>query len=142
MKESDKETGIIEANRLFYEAIESRDIKAMERIWLNSERVKCVHPGWPQLKGWSNVKESWERIFASGELVSIEIKDVFTDVQGDTGWVNCVEKMIHNVDGEYIVTMAQATNIFELVDSNWVVVLHHASPMPVPRSEISSEKVQ
>ena len=138
--EEDKD--VVELNEKFYNALEQGDMSLMEDIWLNDEEIKCVHPGWPLLTGWNEIKQSWERIFESGELSGVEVNDTFVEVNESSAWVNCIEKLSHVVGGQVIVTMAQTTNIFEKRDDRWFMVLHHASPMPVPRSESSSETLQ
>src|SRR5206468_1148625 len=48
-----------EANARFYRAFEALDLAEMEKVWAHGEHVKCVHPGWPLLAGWANVRASW-----------------------------------------------------------------------------------
>ena len=50
------------ANQAFYVAHEARDLAAMQAVWEHSDRVVCTHPGWPILRGWAAVEESWRRI--------------------------------------------------------------------------------
>lgn len=133
---------LVELNNKFYRALETGDISLMEDVWLTDDNVKCVHPGWPLITGWDEIKESWEKIFDSGEVSDVEINDTFVEVSDSSAWINCIEKLSHVIGGQVIITMAQTTNIFELRDSRWYMVLHHASPMPVPRSENSSETLQ
>lgn len=137
-----KQEQIIEINDLFYKAFQASDLDLMEKVWINTEEVKCVHPGWPLISGWNDVKESWKRIFETNQVKDIVITDFFSDIQESTAWVNCVERINHEVGGNIVITMAQTTNIFEFDNSVWRMVLHHASPMPVPMSEFSSETVQ
>ena len=122
-------------NEKFYLALSTSNIDLMEDVWLKTSDAKCVHPGWPILYGWENIKSSWEKIFKSGALADIEISKVYADVNGNSAWVNCIEKMSYVVGEQIVLTMAQTTNIFELEEDTWLMVLHHASPMPVPRSE-------
>ena len=53
---------VLAANAAFYDAFEQRSMEAMRTVWDHSERVVCVHPGWPILRGWPDVEESWRRI--------------------------------------------------------------------------------
>jgi ketosteroid isomerase-like protein len=133
---------LIELNEKFYRALEKGDMSLMEDIWLVDNNVKCIHPGWPLITGWDEIKESWEKIFEAGELSSVEIDDTFVEVGEKAAWVNCIEKLSHTIGEQVVITMAQTTNIFEKRDSRWYLVLHHASPMPVPRSENLSETLQ
>lgn len=140
MTESEKD--VYGLNEKFYKALDNGDIGLMGDIWLKDDTVKCIHPGWPLIRGWNDIKESWEKIFESGQLGSVEISDTFADVNEEIAWLNCIEKLNHVIGGQVVITMAQTTNIFEKRDSRWYLVLHHASPMPVPRSEMSSETLQ
>ena len=59
------------ANQRFYDAFSDLDIAGMDRVWENSERAMCVHPGWSPLVGWESVRMSWERIFQNLSLIHI-----------------------------------------------------------------------
>ena len=142
LKMEEFEGKLIELNNRFYRALEEGDITIMEEVWLTDENAKCVHPGWPLLKGWSEIKESWERIFDSGELSDVKISDTFVEISENAAMINCVEKLSHYIGGQTVITMAQTTNIFEMIDSRWYMVLHHASPIPVPRAENYSDTLQ
>lgn len=133
---------VYETNKKFYEALNKSDLSVMEQIWANDSSSKCIHPGWPMLKGWESIKESWRDIFESGGLNQVVVSEVFVDVIGRSAWVNCIEKIDYLIDDKLIVTMAQSTNIFELIDGEWKMVLHHASPMPPPRSEVTEHTLQ
>lgn len=43
------------ANQAFYDAHEACDLEAVSVVWEHSDRVVCVHPGWPILRGWEIV---------------------------------------------------------------------------------------
>ena len=103
---------------------------------------RFYHPGWPIIFGWEKIRESWRTIFSSGGLADIEISKVYIDVDGNSAWLNCNERISYLIEDQVIITMAQTTNIFELDDQKWRMVLHHASPMPIPQSEVSTETIQ
>ena len=63
-------------------------------------------------------------------------------MRGNSAWLNCVERAAYSIDDRRVVVLAQATNIFELADGEWKMVLHHASLMPIPRKEIDYENLQ
>ena len=129
-------------NHTFYEALNNANIDLMEEVWIKDDSAKCVHPGWSMLKGWKDIRDSWVKIFEGDTLAQVEISDIFIDINGKSAWLNCVERMNYVIDNQIVITLAQTTNIFELKDSKWCIVLHHASPMPVPRSEITTETIQ
>ena len=129
-------------NERFYEAISTANLSLMEDLWVKTDEAKCVHPGWPIIFGWEKIRESWRTIFSSGGLADIEVSKVYIDVNGSSAWLNCNERISYVIDDQVIITMAQTTNIFELKDQQWLMVLHHASPMPIPQSEVSTETIQ
>ena len=135
MSIEETQSEIRKINQKFYEALTTADISLMDEIWIQGDNVQCVHPGWPLLLGWKEVRESWENIFQSGGLTDIEISNIFIDVVDDTAWLNCTEKLSYMIGEQAVITLAQTTNIFELTGSTWKMVLHHASPMPMPPTE-------
>ncbi len=130
-------------NKRFYEAIRTANLSMMEDLWAKTSDVKCIHPGWPIIRGWEQIRESWQTIFDTGGFASIEISNVYIDVNDDgSAWLNCTEKISYIIKNRMIITVAQTTNIFESKEEQWNIVLHHSSPMPIPRSEFSTETIQ
>jgi ketosteroid isomerase-like protein len=125
---------VLRINEKFYQALENGKLDLMEEIWLKDERAKCVHPGWPMLWGWEAIRQSWKNIFDSGVPIKVQISNVATEVSGDLAWVTCIEHVSYVIRDQIQINMAQATNIFENQGSRWLMVHHHASPMPVPKT--------
>jgi ketosteroid isomerase-like protein len=123
----DQEAAILQANERFYEAFEQLDIEAMSAVWLHSDRARCIHPGWRTLCGWPAIKESWMAIFSNTEEIKFTITDVMVNPSDRMAWVSCVENIIDSSDAIPIVSAIEATNIFEQVGSEWLMVQHHAS---------------
>jgi ketosteroid isomerase-like protein len=116
---------VLAANQAFYDAHEQRDITAMRNVWEHSDRVVCVHPGWPILRTWRIVEESWKRIFEGpGRNQFIITNDVVADL-GDLAWITLDENL---VQGASTGTVA-ATNVFARTDAGWRMILHHGSPV-------------
>jgi ketosteroid isomerase-like protein len=110
-------------NQAFYDAHEGRDLGAMSAVWEHSDRVSCIHPGWPILRGWELVEESWRRIFGGGGRNQFILTNQSIEVHGDTAWVNLDENL---VDAGRTGTVA-ATNLFVRTDGVWRLVVHHGS---------------
>ena len=119
---------VVEANLRFYQAFSTLDIAEMEKVWENSDRVLCVHPGWNLLVGWEPVMKSWEGIFSNSTLMHFNITDAEAEVEGNCGWVSCVENITSVIDGKASNFSIQATNVFVQSDDGWRIVHHHASP--------------
>ncbi|MCU1398140.1 MAG: uncharacterized protein JWN62_1249 [Acidimicrobiales bacterium] len=116
---------VLECNQAFYDAHEARDLAAMGAVWEHSERSCCIHPGWPILRGWPLVEESWRRIFAGVGRNQFIITNEAVVVEGDVAWVSLDENL---VDGSVGGTIA-ATNVFIRTGGVWKMVLHQGSPV-------------
>jgi ketosteroid isomerase-like protein len=122
-----EQAAIEAANARFYRAFETLDIEAMDRVWAHGEHVKCVHPGWPLLVGWSAVRASWETIFANTAEMSFTLSNVEVVAGAGLAWVTCTENILSEVRGRVTVTSVLATNVFERDAQDWRLVHHHAS---------------
>jgi len=116
---------VLAANRAFYDAHETRDLDAMTAVWDHGPAAVCIHPGWPILRGWPLIEESWRRIFEGpGRNQFILTNDVVATF-GDVAWVTLDENL---VDRSATGTVA-ATNAFVHTAEGWRLVLHHGSPV-------------
>ena len=53
----------------------------MAAVWEHGDRVVCVHPGWPILRGGPVVEESWRRIFdGPGRNQHVNLANALTGV--------------------------------------------------------------
>lgn len=130
------EEEVLAANHRFYAALEKLDPEAMDAVWLHADWVSCVHPGWELLRGWEEVRESWQRIFENTRRMKIAVSDVSLRVEEPLAWVNCVEQVTSSFETGFSTAWVQATNIFVRRGGDWLLVLHHASP--IPREEEST----
>jgi ketosteroid isomerase-like protein len=130
----DERQAVTAANEAFYRAFETLEIREMEKVWLRASHIKCVHPGWPLLRGWGPIMTSWERIFANTFGMRFTLSDVHVEVSGSLGWVVLIENLesrgYEGVARSEILT----TNLFEKRDGQWFIVHHHASPILAPSS--------
>ena len=115
---------IVAVNRAFYDAHEGRDLLAMQAVWEHSDRVVCIHPGWPILRGWDAVEASWERILAGPGRNQFIITNEIVQVADDVAWVTCDENLVAPGGTGTIA----ATNIFVRdAGDRWLLVSHHGS---------------
>ncbi len=125
------ETAAAAANLAFYQALEARNLAIMERVWLHDESASCVHPGWHRLDGWSEIRRSWENIFANSRPWTVACEDIRISVAGNLAWVTCVEVITpFGGDEEVDAARMQATNVFGRVNGEWRMLHHHASASP------------
>ena len=132
---------MLEANRAFYAAFEARDLEAMGQVWECSDRAIVIHPGWPALRSWPAVAESWRRIFENTPYIQFFLTDEAVVVAGDAAWVTLYENILQEVPGVRGVpgdegrqqtlgdARVAATNVFVLRDGAWRMVVHHGSPV-------------
>lgn len=121
-------TRVEEANYAFYEAFSGRDIEKMDRLWSHTPYARCIHPGWDPVVGWHDIRQSWVDIFRTMHQIDFELADVHVEVNESTAWVNLVS-FAHVVteDGEEFDTSVIGTTVFERIEDEWLIVLHHAS---------------
>lgn len=119
-----------EANEAFFDAYRGLDVEAMDAVWLPSAHVRCVHPNWELVVGWTDIRSSWEELFESLEDVELQLEDVHVEVAGRVAWVNqLVYVTLQTADGDVVSGTSIATNLFEHWDGRWRLVLHHASAL-------------
>ncbi len=128
---------VLEANQAFYAAHEQRDLAAMASVWEQSATVACIHPGWPIVRGWPAVQETWRRIFSGPGRSQFILTNVMGSVRGVTAWVTLDENLM---DRSNTGTIA-ATNVFVRTQHGWKLTLHHGSPVASrsPKSPIDSD---
>lgn len=123
--ESDAHATVLAANQRFYDAHEGRNYQAMEAICEQSDRAVCIHPGWPILRGWTAVGDSWQRILSGPGRNQFILTNESVSIIGDVAWVTLDENL---VQGGSTGTVA-ATNMFARHGDQWLLVLHHGSPV-------------
>lgn len=116
---------VLAVNDTFYAAHEERDLDAMRAVWDHAERVVCVHPGWPILRGWPAVEESWRRIFDGAGRNQFILTNQSVDVGEDLAWVTLEENLVDRGETHAIA----ATNVFGRTVDGWRMVAHHGSPV-------------
>ena len=126
-----------DAETAFYEAFERRDLAAMMTVWAESDDVVCVHPRGVRLTGFDAVRESWAQIFAGGGgAMRVRATEV-RRFDGNSVAVHTLVEIL-GAPGATAPGATQsvcATNVFELTDGGWRMVLHHATPMAEPERE-------
>lgn len=117
--------GVLAANQAFYDAHEHRDIAAMGRVWEHADRTVCIHPGWPILRGWPAIEQSWRQIFAGPGRNQFILTNIEVSLDGPVAWVTLDENLVS--DGA--TGTVAATNLFARSGGEWRLVVHHGSPV-------------
>ncbi|MEX1000167.1 MAG: nuclear transport factor 2 family protein [Thermodesulfobacteriota bacterium] len=122
---------VLEVNTLFYKALGTRDLELMGTVFVHDDRAGCMHPGWVMLKGWEAIRQSWENVFDPRDQLEIKLHNLTVELEGDAAWVTCIQELIY-INREPVMTnVSVSTNIFEKNGSQWKMVIHQASPMPI-----------
>ena len=130
---------VVKTNQRFYDALGTRDLALMETVWVKDVRAGCVHPGWIMLRGWEAIRQSWENVFDPEDQADIKLSDISVEIRGDVAWVTCIQQMVYMKRDPIMISIAQSTNIFERHGTAWLMVIHHASPIPVANYEVTEE---
>ena len=138
----DNKAAVQTANTDFYKAIEAGAIERMDALWSHTDEVQCVHPGWDLLIGWARVRESWERIFESEQHMHIQPSEVRVSAWDNFAWVTCIENITVFQDNSFDTIQAAATNLFVRNGEKWLLVHHHASPIPMIVPDSASDTIQ
>ena len=139
---SEDRISVEQANTAFYRALESSLIERMDEVWAHDLWVRCVHPGWDMLTGWLQVRESWIMIFEGGQKMRASPSDVSVHLSGNFAWVSCTENITIFNESSFDSAQAVATNLFIRRDGRWLMVHHHASPIPLIVPDNSSDTIQ
>jgi len=111
----------------FYNAFENLSIQRMERLWKHEDNVVCIHPGWDLFTGWLAIRESWITIFSNTEMIKFIITNTKVRVFDNIAVVVCLENIETLVNGEIVRLGVIATNIFEQMENQWLLIHHHGS---------------
>jgi ketosteroid isomerase-like protein len=127
------------ANAELYAAFEAGDVDRMEAVWDDADDVRCVHPGWPLLRGRSHVLRSWSVIMANTNYIQFFLTGIEASVDGDVAIVTCEENILTAVadpDGTLSDSAkVVSTNVFRRRGDGWRLWVHHGSPVIAPTGE-------
>ena len=90
------------------------------------------HPGWSLRTDWPAVRDSWVLIFNNTFSMTFELTDVMAQVAGDMAWVVCVENITTHQSDEPQQAKVLATNLFERIGDEWLLIHHHGSAVMGP----------
>jgi ketosteroid isomerase-like protein len=120
---------VLAVNEAFYRAFEKKDIEALSAACSQGTGSSCVHPGWNMLRGWKEIRNSWERIFKNTAYIEINTDIITVEVRETIAYIVLVENVLQIIDGRRIEAKSMATNVFEFLGGKWYLVHHHGSPI-------------
>ena len=118
-----------DAENAFYEAFERANIALMMAVWSETDNIVCIHPRGPRLTGFDAVRESWLQIFSGGSTLRVRTTEA-RKFAGQALAVHNVIELVAAPGAEGSPTPVFATNIYELTEGGWRMVVHHATPAP------------
>jgi ketosteroid isomerase-like protein len=121
-------TEVLAVNQAFYQAFEKKDLKAMSLVWWQGNSL-CVHPGGNVIKGWEEVRNSWEQIFRHTNYLEIEAELIKAEIGERLAYLLVLETVLQISRGKSLQAQSIATNIFEKMAQKWYLVHHHGSPI-------------
>jgi ketosteroid isomerase-like protein len=117
-----------DAEAAFYQALERADLTAMMAVWAEDEEIVCVHPGGPRHLGFTEVRDSWRRLFLQGPQLRFQLsgEKVFS---GRLLSIHTVYENVTLISNPQSVSAVVATNIYLLTSRGWRMLVHHGSPL-------------
>lgn len=111
-------------------------------VWADDEEVVCVHPGWPRLCGYEQIRENWAQIFRSGERLKFHLSAQVC-VQGMMLSVHSLHENILVAGEPKPRPPVVTTNVYLRTASGWRMVVHHGSsaPQAAPADPEPSSKI-
>ncbi|HYX16726.1 MULTISPECIES: nuclear transport factor 2 family protein [unclassified Nostoc] len=120
---------VLAANAAFYRAFERKDIETMSAVWSQGTGSFCIHPGSNILRGWKEIRTSWEQIFKNTAYIEINTDIIATEITEKIAYVVLRENVFQVVGGRRLEAQSTATNIFQFLGEKWYLVHHHGSPI-------------
>ena len=112
-----------DAEAVYYEAFMHCDKDVMAALWADGN-VICIHPSSGAIVGHDSVSRSWSHIFSNAQRPDITFK-VLKKTVIDGLAVHLVVEEIST--GNTVATQVLATNIYQKLESGWLMIQHHAS---------------
>jgi len=78
---------------------------------------------------------SWERIFQSAFEMKFDLRDEAVTVDGDLAVVLVEEDLTQRGYDGGSLSQVLATNVFQRSGGQWLMILHHGSPIMAPRDD-------
>ncbi|MBD2169039.1 nuclear transport factor 2 family protein [Calothrix membranacea FACHB-236] len=120
---------VLAVNTAFYRAFEKKDIEAMSLVWSQGTGSTCIHPGRDVLRGWKEVKYSWEQIFKNTAYIEVNLDIISTEVTDHIAYVILRENILQVFRAQRLEAQSIATNVFQLLGGKWYIIHHHGSPI-------------
>ena len=111
----------------FYEALNTRDRRKMERNWARTDEAVMDNPVGGIMRGWEEIGAVYAKIFSGLGQYWFEFYDYSFHEAGEIFYVVGRERGEYGA-GETVLKMAIRTSrVFRLIEGEWKQVHHHGS---------------
>jgi ketosteroid isomerase-like protein len=117
----------LQALAQFYKAINERDLARMEQNWDNSPEAAMDNPLGGIKRGWSEIRQTYERLFNTSGTYSFEFWDYTLHRSGDVFWVVGRERGWLTKGSEPMELAIRTTRLFRRANGRWRQIHHHGS---------------
>jgi ketosteroid isomerase-like protein len=123
-----------ELDQKFFDAYNSKDLDGMLALYWNSPDVISLPPGEMMLKGYDNLKSSFEQDFSQGGDYKLEVIEHNNRVEGSVVIGTGLWRFTMNIpDSDPFVIEGRYLDIKAERNGKWVYLADHASvPLPPP----------
>lgn len=111
----------------FYRALHSRDLALMEQNWDSSPDAAMDNPLGGIKRGWSEIRQTYERLFAAPWNYSFPFWDYTLHRNGNVFWVVGRERGRLTKDEQVVDVAIRTTRLFRRADGRWRQIHHHGS---------------
>ena len=120
------------ASSPLYASLSTVDIEVVENAWAREPYVRYIGPTNKAISaGWDEVKKTLEASNSALSARKVILSQAQIQTDGKLAWevgIETVQRTLKN--GEVQNTQNFVTNIYEKKNGQWLIVLHHAHPIP------------
>lgn len=116
-----------EALAQFYRAFNGRDLALMEHNWESSDEAAMDNPLGGILRGWTEIRSVYERLFCGRARVRVEFFDYTLYVFDTMFFAVGRERGRLEVDEEILDLAIRTTRVFRFTGGRWRQIHHHGS---------------
>jgi len=121
------------ANDAYYAALSTRDLSAMEKVWLQSADVVNIAPPIRPVThvGWDAVRKNFVEFWGTLDHLSVSMEQPTIVIKDQVAWVYGIENAQRRVrNGEPSGGPNFGTSIFVNDNGRWFMVFHQAALIP------------
>ncbi len=117
----------IEALTSFYLAFNSRDLKAMEAVWLGGEHPSMDNPIGGIRRGWKEIKAGYGKLFAGPARVQVEFYDYTLQEFDGSAIAIGRERGWCEAPSAKMALAIRTSRMFVRTEEGWKQLHHHGS---------------